>query len=125
MYTKKLIPLFQEDIKKVNATVLASTFNVSQSYASRILNSDKPPTSKTGKKILISARVILDAYDSLIELMATNEAVSRDSIKILAETYIVEAFIETTILDSKFGRLGLNDVLVNFYRYVDNWMKNK
>jgi transcriptional regulator with XRE-family HTH domain len=123
MYTKKLTPLSREDIKKVNATVLASTFNVSQSYVSRILKSDRMPNSKSGKKILIAARIILDTYDNIRQLMTSSEEINKDKIRILAEAYIKEGHIETTLVNSQIGNIDLNDILVNFYRYVDTWTR--
>lgn len=125
MYTKKLTPLSREDIKKVNATVLAATFNVSQSYVSRILKSKKSPSSKLAKKILIGAGMILETYDKVMQLMSSDEDVSLDKIRLFAETYINDGLIETTLLSSKFGRVDLNEVLVNFYKYVDTWVKRK
>lgn len=123
MYTKKLIPLSGEDIKKVNATVLAGTFNVSQSYVSRVLKSEKMPTSKSGQRILISAGMILDTYDKIMQLMDFDEEVPMDKIRLLAETYINDGLIETTVLTSKFGSVDLNEVLISFFRYVDAWIR--
>lgn len=123
MYTKKLIPLSQDDIKKVNATVLASTFNVSQSYASRILKSDKIPTSQSGKKILIAAHAILDTYDNIRQLMAKEDELAPGKVRKLAKSYISEGMIETRQLQTKFGQVALTDALVNFFKYVEAWVK--
>jgi predicted transcriptional regulator len=63
MYTKKFTALTPEQIKKINASALAKTFNCTQSYISRILKLQEEPNSKKPKKILEAARVILESYE--------------------------------------------------------------
>lgn len=81
------------------------------------------PTSKSGQRILISAGMILDTYDKIMQLMDFDEEVPMDKIRLLAETYINDGLIETTVLTSKFGSVDLNEVLISFFRYVDAWIR--
>lgn len=62
MYSNKFIPIKPEDVKKVNACELASKYNVSSSYISRVLKSDKEPTSLNAQNILNDARSIIKLY---------------------------------------------------------------
>ncbi len=62
MYTNIFIPLTSEDIKKVNASKLATKYGVSNSYVSRVLKTKKAPTSDKAKKIMDDAIAITKPY---------------------------------------------------------------
>ena len=63
MYTNNFIPLTPEEIKKVNATELATKYKVSNSYVSRTLKSHESPKSDVAINILADARKIIELYD--------------------------------------------------------------
>jgi transcriptional regulator CtsR len=65
MYTKKFIALTTEDIKKINASALAKTFQCASSYVSRILKSEVEPENKKAIEIIEAAQEILNSYDKV------------------------------------------------------------
>ncbi|MBU2923016.1 hypothetical protein KO504_16830 [Winogradskyella psychrotolerans] len=65
MYTKKFIALTVDQIKRVNASALAKTFDCSSSYVSRILKSTELPSNEKAQKILKAAKEIVDHYESI------------------------------------------------------------
>ncbi|QQV91538.1 hypothetical protein Peternella1_2 [Winogradskyella phage Peternella_1] len=65
MYKKEFIALTVDQLKRVNASALAKTFECSSSYVSRILKSDTEPKNERAKKILAAAKEIIQQYESI------------------------------------------------------------